>query len=104
MSTPFARIEARVNEAVSRRLSNAIARFDGGEPFQVILDHEFHQSLDSIGGYVTTCSLYLACAPGLEQGSELHIDDVAYTVVDPVEPDSSGWVTLQLRTVEVGHG
>lgn len=104
MSTPFARIQARVNEAVSRRLSNAIAVFDGGEPFRVIFDREQHESLDSIGGYATTCSLYLASAPGLEQDSVLHIDGVAYTVTSPIEPDSSGWVTLQLRTVEAGHG
>ena len=104
MSTPFARIEARVNEVVSRRLSNAIAVFNGGEPFRVIFDREQHEALDSIGVYVSTCSLCLASAPGLEQDSVLRIDGVAYTVASPIEPDSSGWATLQLRTVEGGHG
>lgn len=104
MSSPFARIEARINETVSRRLSNAMAVFNGGEPFRLIFDRAAHESLDSIGGYAPSCSLYLASAPGLEQGSVMHIDGVEYLVAGPVEPDSSGWVTLQLRTEGGGHG
>lgn len=104
MSSSFARIEARINETVSRRLSNAMAVFNGGEPFRVIFDREQHESLDSIGGYAPSCGLYLASAPGLEQDDILHIDGSAYAVAGPVEPDSSGWVTLQLRTAGGAHG
>lgn len=101
--SPFADRAARVRGAQIRHCANAVASYAGGDPFGVILRRAPHDSLGVIGGSSPACSLELASAPNLEQGSVLHIDGVAYAVADPIEPDSSGWVTLQLRTVEGGH-
>lgn len=103
MLAPFADRAARVRGAQIRHCANAVASLGGGEPFGVIFRRAPHDSMDVIGGSASTCSLELSSAPGLEQGDVLQIDGVAYTVVSPIEPDGSGWVTLQLRTVEAGH-
>jgi hypothetical protein len=99
---PFAAVGALINQGVSRHLANALCVFNSGEPFGVIFDRAPKDALGIVGGYAPTCSFSLSNAPGLEQGGQLQIDGVAYEVVEPVEPDASGWVTLQLR--EVGHG
>ena len=104
MLAPFADRAARVRGAQIRHCANAVASFAGAEPFGVIFRRASHESLDLVGGYAPSCSLYLASAPGLEQGSVLQIDGIAYAVAGPVEPDSSGWATLQLRTVGDAHG
>ncbi len=104
MLAPFADRAARVRGAQIRHCANALASHAGGEPFGVIFRRPAQESLDVLGGYAPACSLELASVPGLEQGSVLHIDGVEYQVAGPVEPDSSGWVTLQLRTVGGVHG
>lgn len=98
---PFAVVEDRLNATVQRRLANAVAVWHGGEPFGVIFDRRPHEALD-VAMYAPNCSLPLACAPGLEQDGVLMIDGQAWTVIEPVVADSSGWVTVQLR--EGGHG
>jgi len=103
MLAPFADRAARVRGAQIRHCANAVASHAGGEPFGVIFRRAPHDSLDVIGGSMSTCSLELASVPDLEQDGVLHINGVAYTVANPIEPDSSGWVTLQLRTVEAGY-
>lgn len=103
MLAPFADRAARVRGAQIRHCANAVASYAGGDSFGVIFRRTPHDSLNVIGGSASTCSLELASAPGLDQDSVLHIDGVAYAVANPIEPDSSGWVTLQLRAVEVGH-
>lgn len=98
-------VEQSINAAAIAMLANATAIYQGGTPFGVIFDRAPQESLDLIGGYAPTCGLEVASAPGIEQDSVLHIDGVAYSVAGPVEPDSSGWATLQLRAVSGGaHG
>lgn len=104
MLSPFADRAARVREAQTRHCANSVASLAGGEPFGVIFRNVPHGSLDAIGGVASTCSFTIVNAPGLEQDGILHIDGIAYVVAGPVEPDSSGWVTLQLRTAEGAHG
>lgn len=94
---PFAAIEARLNAAVERRLANAAATYQGGEPFGVLF---YRGQTDSFGGdgMVTdstahSVSLNLAHTPGLAEGSELVIDGVRYVVGQGVQGDSSGWVS-----------
>ncbi|MNT79665.1 hypothetical protein D3C72_2190230 [compost metagenome] len=67
----------------------------------MIFERAPRDALGIVSGYAPTCSFCVVNAPGLEQGGRLHIDGVAYEVVEPIEPDASGWVTLQLR--EVSH-
>lgn len=99
---PGAERAARVRSAGVRHLANASCVFDAGLPFGVIFSRKPKDALGIVGGYAPACSFSLSNAPGLAQGGQLQIDGVAYEVVEPVEPDASGWVTLQLR--EVGHG
>ena len=104
MLAPFADRASRVRSAQVRHCANAVASHAGGEPFGVIFRQVPHESLGVIGGVEPSCSFELACAPGLEQDDVLHINGTAYAVASPVEPDSSGWVTLQLRTTGEAHG
>lgn len=95
---PFAVLEARVNSAVEARLANAIATYQGGEPFGVVLDRGQTEGFGGRGEIVDApqiaVSLNVAAhAPGLAEGSELVIDGVTYVVDAGVQPDSSGWVS-----------
>ncbi|WP_027730880.1 hypothetical protein ABL850_14765 [Variovorax paradoxus] len=98
MPGPFAALEDRVNAAVEARLSNALASFNGGEAFGVVFDRLPVQLID---GYAESAgpeaSFDIARAPGLAHGSVLVIDGVGYSVTGGLEPDRSGWVTVQLR-------
>lgn len=94
---PFADVEALINRGVSAMLPNAVATVAGGEPFGVIFDRTPVEPLGLMASYAPKASFELARAPGLVQTSVLHIDGAAYTVVSDVQPDSSGWVTLELR-------
>lgn len=101
---PFAARQRRLNAAVQRRLADAVAVWRGGEPFGVLLDQGAHEAFGEVATGDISCSLPLACAPGLSRGDELVVNGVAYEVAAPVQPDASGWVALQLRTLEEGAG
>lgn len=101
---PFAQVEALVNTGVQSVLANAVATWQGSEPFGVIFAKGQHSAFGDVAAGVISCSLPLACAPGLAQGDELVIDGARYEVASPVQPDASGWVALQLRTLEEGAG
>lgn len=95
---PFAAIETRINAAVGARLSNAIATFNGGDEFGVIFDRLPVQTIDGYAESVGPQAAFdIARAPGLVYGSVLVIDGVDYSVTGGLEPDRSGWVTVQLR-------
>lgn len=95
---PFAALESRVNRAVQSRLANAVATYQGGEPFGVLFDRA---SADPMGGgefaaASHSCSFCIANAPGLCEGSELVIDGLAYQVAADVQPDAGGWVHVAI--------
>lgn len=99
-STPFSRAEQRVNRAVQSRLSNAMCSVDGGLPFPVLFDREAKDALGLIAGNAPSVSFALESAPAVSQRSRIEVQGVAlFEVVEPVEPDASDWVTLQLREV-----
>ena len=95
--SPFAAIEARVNSAVQRRLANATAVYQAGEPFGVLLDRA---SADPFGAAVDTAAITVAYCiantPSVRDGSELVIDGVAHIVTGQVQPDAGGWVVLSV--------
>lgn len=98
--TPGAERAARVRSAGERHHANAVCVFEGSDPFGVIFDRTPKDSLGFVGGRALACSFSISKAPGLIQGGKLVIDGVAFEVVEPVEPDASGWVKLQLRELE----
>lgn len=94
----FARLQQRVNRAVQTRLSDAMCSVDGGPAFAALFDRQPKDALDIYGGYAPTLSFALANAPAVGQGSAVVVEGVgSFEVVQPVEPDATGWVTLQLR-------
>lgn len=101
VATAFAEGMACVREAVSLHLANAMAVYQGGEPFGVSLKvsgaNPFDGALDATG---YSCSFSLSHAPGLAKADELVIDGVIYIVSGPVQPDSSGWVRVPLYPKE----
>ncbi len=101
---PFAQVEALVNTGVQSVLANAVATWQGGEPFGVIFARGERSSFGEVATGAISCSLPLVCAPALARGDELVVDGVAYEVAAPVQPDASGWVALQLRALGEGAG
>lgn len=93
---PFAAVEALINQGVSGLLSNALATYQGGEPFAVVFDSG-QAAMFGDGGMAAdlpdfSVSFDLAHAPGLAEGGVLTIGGTVYTVAGGVQPDSSGWV------------
>lgn len=98
MVAPFAALEARVNGAVFRRLSNA----DGvlsGVPVQGIFHNEY--LLEDVGGGVASSGPAFELAsgdvPANVAGASLVVNAVTYKVVEPM-PDGTGVTVLRLRT------
>jgi len=96
-ANPFVTLEARVNSAVLRRLANAEATYQGGQPFGVIFNREPVDQLGIVESYQPTCGLMLSLVPGIAQGSAITVAGRSWTVVGGLEPDASGWATLHLR-------
>jgi hypothetical protein len=94
---PFAEIESLVNRGVESTLSNAVAVFDGGEPFGVVFDRKAVDALDLVEAAGPRASFDLRHAPGLRYDSLLLIDGAVWSVTGGLEPDASGWVTVSLR-------
>lgn len=99
MASNFASIEQRINRAVGERLCNASARSGEREPFGVIFERAPADPLGLVEAAVPTISFARHLAPELVQQSAVEVDGHPYVVVSGLEPDSSGWVTLQLREV-----
>ena len=94
---PFADRAARINEAVQRSISNAVAVYQGGSAFGVQFDRF---AADPFGPAVDLADIRLsfpaACAPGLAHGSEIVVDGVVYIVAGPVQSDASGWLVCNV--------
>lgn len=92
---PFAALESRLNSAVQKRLANATAVYNGGDPFGVLFDRAtaepFGPAVDVAALTVAYC---VANTPGVREGSDLVIGGVVHKVSGPVQPDAGGWVSL----------
>lgn len=97
-TTPFQDLEQRVNRAVSQHLSNAVAVYQGGEPFGVLFDRAGADPMGAgeFDAASHSCSFCIANAPGLCEGAELEIDGIAYRVAGGVQPDAGGWVSVSI--------
>ena len=95
---PFARLEQRLNRTVQARLANAVATYNGGAAFGVLLDQA---GGDPLGDGVVdvpaiTVAFCVANASGIDRGHTLAVNGVDHIVSSPVQPDAGGWVTLTL--------
>jgi hypothetical protein len=97
MVDPFAALEQRVNAACNRRLANASATYEGSEPFGVIFDAAAVNPLDEAASAGLTASFEQKYTPSLAYGKEIVISGKAYKVVGGLEPDSSGWLDVQVQ-------
>lgn len=99
-STTFAALEARINAGCTQHLANAVATYNGGPAFGVLLDRGY---TDQFSGVVDstryTVSLDLAYAPDLAEGAVLVISGNPYRVSGAVAPDTSGWATVPVYPV-----
>lgn len=96
--TPFAALEARVNDVVLARLSNAVAAVGGVEVpvmFAKPFAAPFGGEADAVAPECTGPEWGLGA---LERDDALSIGGVAYEV-ETAEPDGQGFVRLVLRTV-----
>ena len=95
---PFAAAEALVNQGIAQHLANAVATFNGGEPFGVLFDRKAADPYGTgeVDATAYTASFCVANAPGLARGGQLSIDGAAYRVASDVQPDASGWVYIDL--------
>ena len=96
---PFAAAEARLNAAVQRRLSNAMASWQGGQAFGVIFERSPLEGFlgDAVTTDSKTVSMCVANAPGIAEGSTaLVLSGQPCEVTGPVVADASGWATFPI--------
>lgn len=100
---PFAERGARINAAVQRHLANALATFNGGQPFPVLFDRQgtqpFGEAVDAVSA---RAGFELRHAPGLVRGSVLVIGGASYRLDSDAEPDATGWVEVSMFPVAGG--
>jgi hypothetical protein len=87
----FADLEAKVNNAVFGKLSNAMATPSVGDPFPVVFDAA--QGMVSSDGYVTrepSLEMQPAEHPSLAEGDSLTINSVGYKVRAILPLDEGG--------------
>lgn len=94
---PFADIDALINLGCAATLSNAVALYQGGQPFNVIFERAPADPFTgAVDASARTCGFDAARAPGIAEGHTLVISGAVYTVAGGTEPDESGWVQLQV--------
>jgi len=101
MPAPFAALEARVNSAVVRILSNRVATFipAGGEAREVagIFDDRYEQLVeDMVAGSTPVFTCLTALVPDVDAGGQLVLDGATWDIVEPA-PDATGMTVLRLR-------
>ncbi|MDH0371819.1 head-tail joining protein [Comamonas aquatica] len=99
LTSPFADRAQRVRDAVARHAANAVAAWQGGAGFGVLLRSQ--QADGGFGEAVTsaqhTLSLCVVNAPGIAEGStQLVVGGQACRVTGAVVPDASGWATFPI--------
>ena len=103
-AAPFAAVDALISEGMESLLTDSTATYQGGQPFGVIMERGQTDAFGG-GGVVVdapevACSFHIRHTPGLTEGGELVINGVRHRVGQGVQPDSSGWVTVQVFAAE----
>lgn len=90
--------QQRVRASAQARHANVLCSVDGGTQFAAIFRRKPKESLDIYSGNAPTLSFAMECAPAVGLGCVVVIEQVGrFEVAQPVEPDASGWVSLELR-------
>lgn len=99
MPAPFAALQDRVNSALDRHLTNALAEVEGvGDPIPVEFDEPYVPSFDGqTDAQAPECWGPLVALSGLERGDSLRIDGRPFEVLR-AKPDGTGRVHLILRS------
>lgn len=88
----------RVRTSAQASHANVLCSVDGAPQFAAIFRSKPKEALDIYSGSAPTLSFALVCAPAVGQGSVVVVEGVGrFEVAHPVEPDATGWLTLQLR-------
>lgn len=95
MATRFAALEARVNDAVRARLSNADATI-GAATVPVIFDAAYLNAGGMVESTGPQCQGKTTDLAAAVQGTAITISGQAYTVTGN-QPDGTGMTVLQLR-------
>ena len=99
MPSPFAALQDRVNRALDRHLTNALAEVDGmadlvpvefDDPYAALFD-------DQADAQAPECWGPVAALGGLERGDSLRIDGKPFEVLRS-KPDGTGRIHLILRS------
>ncbi|WP_295978899.1 hypothetical protein [uncultured Variovorax sp.] len=98
MPAPFAALQDRVNGALDRHLTNALAQVEGApDPVPVEFDEPYAPSFDDqVDAQAPECWGPAAALGGLERGDSLLIDGRPFEVLRS-KPDGTGRVHLILR-------
>jgi hypothetical protein len=96
MNAPFAVLEARINAAVDKRLSNAVADFGAGVLVPGVLDAAFASQLN-VEGVRPAFSAATVALPAVVHGTTLSILSNTYRVIG-IEPDAGRSTLLLERT------
>ena len=99
MPAPFAALQDRVNRALDRHLTNALAEVDGmADPVAVEFDDPYAALFDDqADAAAPECWGPVAALGGLVRGDALRIDGKPFEVVRS-KPDGTGRVHLILRS------
>lgn len=98
MTAPFAALEARVNDAVRRHLTNASADFGGGVVIDVEFGKPYAESLGLVAGSELMLRTVASLVVTVAISSTVKIDGTDYLIVR-IEPDGAGMVTMQLEAI-----
>ena len=101
MPQPFSALENRLNTAAIRHVSNASASAYNAHgvlfEFDAVFDNGYASALGGlVGDTAPTLQCLASDVADVDWGSAITVNGVSYTVSRPA-PDSTGWITLNLR-------
>jgi len=102
MTTPFARLESRLNAAAGARLANAQASINGAAAVAGFFDRHAAEVMGYVSGNRPVFQCPESLAGNVQEGDAVHITTDSGTVlfdgeVSKIEPDGMGWIVLNLQ-------
>ena len=96
MAAPFASLQTRVNDAVTRHLADATADFGAGRLVDGLFMAPFAEAFSGMmSGSRPAFEAAASALAGIENGAAVSINGTAYTVA-LCQPAAAGWVRLEL--------